>query len=356
MRPPMPRRERWRRSLVPPAGSTSSPSQTSAWPRWHCWRVRSSTEPGSNGWREALLNLPDWLIAAARRVPLYRSLPLRPTWPAYSHTAEDLEAVGTRLGDPFGGRHDIAHPPDVLIQVARDLPIYWALAASDLNALSTVLAGSWTRLGITAGQRVALYDYATAPTVVYASRAYVPHLDAGAADLLGCLPICNDGLPDLADRCVHILEYVQPSVLFIDAELVDPFLRALERRGRGTPARVVVTSDEAPAGPAEIREWGAVLGSEVLQMLRADAPLFLAPPCLVEPMTFHPDAAAYRVEALSADASGDPPDGAGQIAVTNLAVRASVVIRYVTNIAGSVRTGPCGCGRTGPRVIVGDVE
>lgn len=302
------------------------------------------------------MNLPDWLIAAARRVPLYQSLPERPTWPAYSHTAEDLEAIATKLGDPFGGRHDIEHPPDVLIQVARDLPIYWALAARDLNALSTVLAASWARLGIAAGQRVALYDYATSPMVVYASRAYVPHLDAGAADILGCLPICNDGLPDLADRCIHILEYVQPSVLFVDAELTDPLLRALGTRGSRRPSRVVVTSDEAPVGSAQMREWGSLLGTEVHQMLRADAPLFFAPPCVTEPMTFHPDEGAYRVEALNPDASGDSPDEVGQITVTNLAIRSSIVVRYVTNFVGIVRDGSCRCGRTGLRVMVTDAD
>jgi len=301
------------------------------------------------------VNLPDWLIAAARRVPLYRSLPQRPTWPAYSHTAEDLAAVATALGDPFGGRHDIEHPPDVLIQAARDLPIYWALAANDLSALSRLLAGAWTGLGIAAGQRVALYDYATSPLVVYASRAYLPHLDAGAADILGCLPICNDGLPDLADRCTHILEYVQPAVLFVDAELMGPLLRALERRGSRTPSRVVVTSDEAPVGSAQIREWSALLGTEVRQMLRADAPLFFAPPCVTEPLTFHPDEGTYRVEVLTPDASNDPADDAGRIAVTNLAIRSSIVIRYVTNFVGIVRDGSCRCGRTGPRVIVNDV-
>ena len=57
----------------------------------------------------------------------------------------------------------------MLIQAARDLPIYWALAANDLSALSRLLAGAWTGLGIAAGQRVALYDYATSPLVVYAS-------------------------------------------------------------------------------------------------------------------------------------------------------------------------------------------
>jgi phenylacetate-coenzyme A ligase PaaK-like adenylate-forming protein len=302
------------------------------------------------------MNLPDWLIAAGRRVPLYQSLPERPSWPSFSHTAEDLEAVAAARDDPFGGRHDIEHPPDVLIQAARGLPIYWALTASDLRALSTVLAGAWTSLGIAAGQRVALYDYATSPMVVYASRAYVPHLDAGAADMLGCLPICNDGLPDLADRCVHILEYVQPSFLFVDAELMDPLSRALERKGLRTVSRVVVTSDEAPAGLARLREWSALLKTDVQQMLRADAPLFIAPPCAIEPMTFHPDEDAYRVEVLNPDASKALLDDTGLITVTNLAMRSSIVIRYVTNVAGIVREGPCRCGRTGRRVIVTDVD
>lgn len=301
------------------------------------------------------MNLPDRLLAAARRLPLYASLPPRPPWPAYSHTAEDLQAVAARLGDPFGGRHDVAHAPCVLLQVARDLPLYWALAAGDLNALATALAGAWAGVGIAAGQRVALYDYATSPMVVYASRAYVPHLDAGAADILGCLPICNDGLPDLADRCRHILEYVQPSVLLLDAELMGPLLHALEGGGSRCPSRVVITSDEAPVGSAQIREWGSLLGTEVHQILRADTPLFFAPPCGSQPLTFHPDEGAYRVEALSPDPSEGPWDGAGRIAVTNLAIRASVVVRYVTDLVGTVRYGSCRCGRRGPMVVVDHV-
>jgi phenylacetate-coenzyme A ligase PaaK-like adenylate-forming protein len=302
------------------------------------------------------MNLPDWLTAAGRRVPLYQSLPERTAWPPYSHTAEDIEAAAVARSDPFGGRHDIEHPPDVLIQAARGLSIYWALTAGDLRALSAVLAGAWRSLGIAAGQRVAFYDYATSPMVVYASRAYVPHLEAGAADMLGCLPICNDGLPDLADRCVHILEYVQPSVLFVEAELMDPLSRALQRKGMRTACRVVVTSDEAPVGASQIGEWSGVLATDVRQMLRADAPLFFAPPCAVEPMTFHPDDNAYQVEVLSADPSQALSADPGLIAVSNLALRSSIVVRYVTSIEGIVRDGPCRCGRAGRRVIVTDVD
>lgn len=302
------------------------------------------------------MNLPDWLTAAARRVALYQSLPERPAWPPCSHTAEDLEAVAAARDDPCGGRHDLAHHPDVLIQAARGLPIYWALTAGDLRGISAVLAGAWRSLAIAAGQRVALYDYATSPMVVYASRAYISHLEAGAADLLGCLPICNDGLPDLADRCVHILEYVQPSVLFIEAELMDPFARALQRKGIRPACRVVVASDEVPAGSVQIGEWSAVLKTDVRQMLRADTPLFFAPPCAVEPMTFHPDENAYHVEVLSVDPSKVLSADAGLLAVSNLAIRSSIVVRYVTNIGGIVRDGPCRCGRAGRRVIVTDVN
>lgn len=298
------------------------------------------------------MNLPDWLIAAGHLVPLYHSLPQRPGWPPFSHTAEDLEAFAAERNDPFAGRYDVAHHPDVLIQAARGLPIYWALTASDLRALSTVLAGAWTNLGIEAGQRVAFYDYATSPMVVYASRGYIPHLEAGAADILGCLPICNDGLPDLADRCVHILEYVQPSVLFVDAELMDPLARALQRKNFGPACRIVVTSDEGPSGPSQIKEWSTALRTEVQQMLRADAPLFYAPPCTIEPMTFHPDENAYRVEILNPDPSEVLPYAPGLLTVTNLGIRTSAVIRYVTSIIAIIREGDCRCGRTGQRVIV----
>jgi phenylacetate-coenzyme A ligase PaaK-like adenylate-forming protein len=49
------------------------------------------------------------------------------------------------------------------------------------------------------------------------------------------------------------------------------------------------------------------------------------------------------------------PDDVGRITVTNLAIRSSIVIRYVTNVEGIVRDGRCRCGRTGRRVIVTDV-
>lgn len=289
---------------------------------------------------------PARVQAAASRLPLYRALADRSL--RHSHTAEDLQAIVDELGDPFGGRHDDRHPPVALPQVARDQPLFWALSSDDLNAMARLIAGAWSRLGIGAGSGVAFYDYATSPCVLYASRSYIAHLDAGAADILGCVPICNDGLPELADRCRHILEYVDPAVLFVDGELVGPLRRALDRSPMTKrPANVVITSDEAVVDPAQLEEWRRALGTDVTQMLRVDGALLLAPPCSTASMTFHPDDGGYLVETSNLEGAAD-----NRITVTNLAIRSSVVVRYVTELIGEVHEGTCPCGHTGTRVTI----
>jgi phenylacetate-coenzyme A ligase PaaK-like adenylate-forming protein len=284
---------------------------------------------------------------------LYRSLGTQS--PRHAHTSDDLRAAAETLDDPFGGRHDENHPPAVVVQVARDQRIYWALGAGDLSRMARLMARTWSEIGIRAGESIALYDYATSPTVLCASRSYVPHLDAGAADILGCLPICNDGLPELADRCVHIFEHVRPAAAFVDIEAVDPLLRAVARRSDANrPARVIITGDEAVVGPGRLRELSEALGTEVTQMLRADGPMLLAPPCAAEPMTFHPDPSHYLVEVTSRDGSVGAARPGGRITVSNLALASSVVVRYVTNLVGRVGNGACRCGNAGPKVVIDD--
>ncbi|HSL25960.1 MAG TPA: hypothetical protein VLA54_06715, partial [Acidimicrobiia bacterium] len=114
-------------------------------------------------------SLPDWMRAARDRAPLYRIVADRS--PAYWHDADDLSATAASLGDPFGGRHDPSRPPMVFPQVARDLPLFWALDAGDVDRMARELASSWIELGIVPDERVALYDYSSSPIVAYASRA-----------------------------------------------------------------------------------------------------------------------------------------------------------------------------------------
>ncbi len=115
----------------------------------------------------------------------------------------------------------------------------------------------------------------------------------------------------------------------------------------------MITSDEAPVGQAQLGAWSRSFGTEVTQMLRADGPLFFAPPCATEPMTFHPEESGYLLDIATPDAESPPAHG-GRITVTNLALRSSVVIGYMTNLTGEVRNGTCRCGRTGPRVVIHD--
>lgn len=293
--------------------------------------------------------LPTWLQAAITRAPLYGNL-LKRGWPTHCHEVDDLETVATNMDDPLGGRGDPAQSPVVYSQVAQDLALYWGLDAADLERTALTLADSWRDLGIQSGDRVGFYDYSSSPLVAYASRAFMPHLDRGAADVLTCLPICNDGLPELAERCAHILEYVQPSTLFIEADAVDPLLRVLDK-ATPRPDRMVVTADDRLVSTDKINEWQQTMGTTVRQMLRCDTALFFAPPCAFDPLTFHPSVTGFRVEAVDLDpADGSPSPG--RIAVTNLAVRSSVVVRYLTSFHGVVRSTQCRCGRNGPQVTI----
>jgi len=292
--------------------------------------------------------MPSWLEEAASRVPFYQVLPDR-GWPRFSHIADDLVEAVARFGDPFAGRADPRQERSVLIQATRDLPVYWALSRGDLRAVAESLATTWTALGVAPKERVLLCDYATSPLVAFASRSFLPHLGRGAADILSCTPICNDGLPELADRCAHILDYAPPGIMFIDSEAVDPLL---DRVGSMAPTlrRIVVSGDERLLPRDRIATWRDGFGVDVVQLLRSDAALFFAPPCKVEADMFHPPS-AFIVEEVSVETTAERAP-AGRISITNTAVRSTVVTRYVTPLRGRVDLGRCRCGHDGASVVI----
>lgn len=280
---------------------------------------------------------------AAARTPFYQDLEASP-WPPFSHTDDDIEAAMARLGDPFAGRAIPGQEASVLVQATRDLPVFWTLGRRDLSAMARSLADTWRALGVAAGQRVVLYDYATSPLVLFASRSFLPHLDHGAAEILSSTPICNDGLPELADRCAHILEYLSPSFLFIDLEAVEPLLDRIGSAAR-TLERIVVSSDENLISPDQMADLSGRFGLEVVQLIRSDIALFFAPPCSREQNTFHPPSTAI-VETVSAG------PGEGRVSITNTAIASSLVVRYVTPFKGNVQYGQCRCGHDGTVLVV----
>lgn len=303
------------------------------------------------------MTLPQELMRAAARTPLYRSLP--PTrgadrreltaWPPVS-----LEALLRAADDPFGGRRDPRRRPRAILQVADGLPLYWALGQGDMAGAGAALAHCWRRLGIGPGDRVAIYDYGTSPLALFASRHYLPYLPAGAADLIGCTPICNDGLPELASRALHLLRYVRPRVLFVHGEAMEALLTQAARGDWPPPGlhcTVVVSADERIAPSGQLSRWARGLGLPVRQLLRADAALFFAPPC-PDGQAYHPSEEHYLPEVLSEDGLRPLPQGQiGLLAVTNLFLRGCPVIRYVTDLRASLRSGPCPCGARGPAIV-----
>lgn len=291
--------------------------------------------------------LPRWLSEAAVRVPFYRTVPER-GWPQFSHIDDDLVAFASRFGDPFAGRVDSTAQPLALLQAAQGLPVYSALGRHDLIALAQSLAVTWRSLGVVEGECVLLHDYATSPLVAFASRSFLPHLDRGAADILSCTPICNDGLPEFAERCIHILDYAAPGTMFLDGDSVVPVLDALASR-RPSLRRVVVSADESLVTSEQLVAWRRAFGVEVIQLLRSDAAHFFAPPCPLQSGTYHPPP-RFLTEAVTTE---DVMRGSseGRICVTNTAVRSTIVARYVTSLTGRISADRCRCGLEGISVV-----
>jgi phenylacetate-coenzyme A ligase PaaK-like adenylate-forming protein len=285
-------------------------------------------------------HLPEWLTTAAERTQLYPALTGAVR---YAHTGSDL----AESGDAFGGRRDPRIEPVVFLQVAESLPVYWGLRSADLDLTAQALAAVWHYLGIERGSTVAFFEYASAPVVAFASAPYLPHLGAGAADLLGCTAICNDGLPELADRCVHLLEYCRPSTLFVAAEAVEALIAAL-RPETPRPALVVVSSDDTVGTAAQLDDWQHRLGAPLTQLWRSDPALLFAPACRESRGVFHPPP-QHLVESL--EVGGEPE----MLCVTNLVVESSVVIRYSGGLSGRVVAEPCPCGTAWPSVEIDDV-
>lgn len=142
------------------------------------------------------------------------------------------------------------------------------------------LAWTWQALGVTAGNRVVVYDYGSSPAAYLASKAFAPYLDRGAAEITGTLVLCVDGLPDNAQRVGHVLRHFKPHHLFVRAEAV-PLLvsgpTAIAREGR--VATLIVTSEGQPPAAVDRTAWKRGWGSQLRFVQRWDAAAWLGPEC-----------------------------------------------------------------------------
>lgn len=289
--------------------------------------------------------LPARLAQHAARTPLYGPH-AGATLDAIPYVdLHDLIARTEADADPFAGRRDPSSASVCVLQAGDRLPLYLALARGDVAAAARALASAWRLYGIGRGDHVLIYDYGTSPATLFASWSYVPGLRAGAADLLGAIPICNDGLAEFAPRALHVLRYLRPQAVFVGAEVMPVFVRraAEEQFDVGAHTRlIIVSADEESARPEDLAGWSTALGVPVRSMLRSGPALFFAGQC--EAGVFHVDPACYAVEGVSGDRGG------GRLCVTNLFLTATPVIRHLTDIVATIDASLCACGAPGVAV------
>lgn len=248
-------------------------------------------------------------------------------------------------GDALRGRQ--TRQPEVIYQLEYDAPVFQGFSHYDLQAYADVMSDAWRQIGVKADDRVAIYDYGSSPVTYLSSRAIGPYLRQGAADRARAVVICNDGLPELVDRYWHLLTYVQPQVLFMRCDNVDPFIRLLARRGGwpvSPPRQVVVSGNEEWPGAQEISAWIRALGAPVRRLARADLAMWLALEC--SGGRIHVDSDRYLVEVLDQQSSSALPDGEeGVLTITCLFGKTAPSIRYVSTISGRLCLTACSCGQ-----------
>ena len=248
--------------------------------------------------------------------------------------------------DPLSPRICAGRAPWAIFQLEYDTqpPLYLALDRSDLRRYADVLRHCWSLVGLRKGDRVAIFDYGTSPLSYLAASSFTPYLERGAADLLGCLPVCNDGAANMCPRAVEILRYVRPRVFFVRHDCLHALAMEIERQSlrlSDYTRALVAAENESLLSDAERRGFEKRLGVPIYRCLRIDAAMFLAMEC-PRCRLLHVRRDAYFVETPAE--TDDPAEN--PLVVTNWFAGTSPTVRYLSEVRGSLK--PSGCPR-GPK-------
>lgn len=247
---------------------------------------------------------------------------------------EDLEDRRTSAADPYGGRAAPHSNTPLTCQLENDaeFPLYVKLSRNELQRYADALTHCWQLLSLNKGDKVAIFDYGSSPLSYLASSSWMPYLSRGAADSLGCIPICNDGVSQMSYRALEIVRLVRPKVFFLRSDCLFPFSQEANRQGVALAdyiGSVVVAENDGLTPLRTCLDWEKTWGIPVYRLLRVDAAMFLGLECLVCHMLHVPDN-LYFVEAVSSSETA----GAGYLAITNLFARSTPAIRYVSQVSG----------------------
>ena len=262
---------------------------------------------------------------------------------------EELRATVTPE-NPFGAH--LCASPDEIVRIystsgTTGAPSYIPLTAADLDNWVTGSARSYAASGASAGERI-VSTYSAGPFVAGAALA--------AFDRIGLshVPV---GTGNTA-RLLTAIELLRPEIVALTPSYAAHLVEVAAERGVELPGssvtRVLVAGEPGggePAFRAQLEEgWGARV-TEAMGI--GDIGVSLWGEC-EEQDGMHLGARGFVHAELIDPESGealDMDDGArGELVLTHLRHRAAPLLRFRTRDHVEVRTSPCPCGRTGPRI------
>jgi phenylacetate-CoA ligase len=226
-------------------------------------------------------------------------------------------------------------------------PSYVPLTAEDLDNWVTGSARSYGASGVVAGEQI-VSTYNAGPFVAGAALAAFERLG------LSHIPVGTGS----TERLMTAIELLEPEAVVLTPSYAGYLLEWAAERGVDLPAssvqRVLVAGEPGggePAFRAKLQEgWGARvmeamgvgdIGPSLFGECEEQDGMHLGARGLVHVELIDPET----------DASRELEDGArGELVLTHLRHRAAPLLRFRTRDHVEVRTSPCRCGRTGPRL------
>ena len=221
-------------------------------------------------------------------------------------------------------------------------PSYVPLTAGDLDNWVTASARSYAASGITAGQRI-VSTYNAGPFVAGAALASFERIG------LTHIPVGTGN----TERLVRAVQLLEPEAVVLTPSYAAHLAENFDLRASSVD-RVLVAGEPGggePAFRAKLEEgWGAKV-TEAMGI--GDIGVSLWGEC-EEQDGMHLGARGFVHAELIEPETGDAiemDDGAtGELVLTHLRHRAAPLLRFRTRDHVRVRTSPCPCGRTAPRI------
>jgi phenylacetate-CoA ligase len=261
----------------------------------------------------------------------------------------ELRATSTPA-NPVGAH--LCAPPSEIVRIystsgTTSTPSYIPLTAGDLDNWVTASARSYAASGVAAGQRV-VTTYNAGPFAAGAALA--------AFDRLGLchIPVGSGN----AERLMLAIERLGPEVAVLTPSYAAYLVEWAAERGvdlRGSSVERVLVAGEPGGGEPAFRAkledgWGARV-TEAMGV--GDIGVSLWGECEQQD-GMHLGARGFVHADLidpETEAALEMDDGAiGELVLTHLRHRAAPLLRFRTRDHVEVRTSPCPCGRTSPRV------